>query len=585
MHRFNQAPPPSSKRREAETEGTREPQREEAARALYVTSPSGGSRFILPEGFVRLGRSGDCSIVVDDPRVSRSHAALHVATDVKLTDLGSANGTFVDEQRILPGSARQLAPGHAFFIGDSVLVVRATTLRKRCPQRVSTFEQARERVANSSTLLDTNAQLIVLKVRLLRPTQTTVLEPILGELLQSATDWMLFVGADLVFLGLTVNSPAQSIGLERRTLSQLISWSVVADVQSRLLKPDAILSGGHELTQLFDTNAALTLDRAKIVICDPAMQELRLNIERVAPADVNVLLLGETGAGKDVAASMLHALSNRTSKQFICVNCANLPEGLLESELFGHERGAFTGAVAAKAGLLETAHGGTLFLDEVGELTLPLQAKLLRVVESREVTRVGGLHPRGVDVRFVAATNRNLENAVAEGRFRQDLYYRLNCVTLVVPPLRERPLDIEPLATLFLQRACERFQTAPLRFAPATLGALGSHTWPGNIRELRNVIDRAVLLASGKYIEPSHLGLASVAAERASQSGVPKFTMASPANLGDPNETSPTQDDIARALSQCGGNQTRAAKLLGISRRTLVRRLARMCLPRPRCSH
>jgi transcriptional regulator with GAF, ATPase, and Fis domain len=302
-------------------------------------------------------------------------------------------------------------------------------------------------------------------------------------------------------------------------------------------------------------------------------------VARVASAPVNVLIVGETGVGKDVVASMLHELSARSSKPFVRLNCANLPEPLLESELFGHERGAFTGAVAAKTGLLETAEGGTAFLDEVGELPLALQAKLLRVIESHEVMRVGGLRPQSIDVRFVAATNRDLASDVREGRFRQDLYYRLNCVTLTVPPLRERPSEIEPMALLFLKSACARFGREGLLLSQASLAALTDYAWPGNARELRNVIERGVLLAPGDWIEPVHLGLPLV--EVLANIGTDQPRTPAPPATGS-NSLEAERALIATALTKCGGNQSRAAKFLGIPRRTLVRQIARLGLPRPR---
>ena len=313
------------------------------------------------------------------------------------------------------------------------------------------------------------------------------------------------------------------------------------------------------------------------------MMALRSVVERVAAADVNVLLLGETGVGKDVMASMVHASSRRCDRAFVGINCASLPEMLLESELFGHERGAFTGAVASKPGLLETADGGTVFLDEVGDLPLVLQAKLLRVIESREVMRVGALRARRIDVRFVSATNRELARAVAEGRFRQDLYYRLNCVTLTVPPLRERPSDIAPLADCFLKGACERFGYAGRAFSAEAEAALGAHSWPGNVRELRNVVERAVLLAPGALIEPDHLGLSAPSPVLAADDHRRRETPLHGVPTDGPAPAArPERDRIADALVACAGNQSRAAGLLGISRRTLVRRIALLRLPRPR---
>src|SRR5579863_6833839 len=223
-----------------------------------------------------------------------------------------------------------------------------------------------------------------------------------------------------------------------------------------------------------------------IVVADDAMRELHRIVDLVAKGDLSVVLLGETGTGKDILADALHRRSPRAPSAYVRLNCAALPENLLESELFGYERGAFTGAVTAKPGLLEIADGGTLFLDEFAELPLTVQAKLLRVLENRELTRVGGLRSRHVDVRFVSATNRDLAGQVRAGAFRQDLYFRLNGITLTIPPLRSRRAEIAPLAHQFIVEACRRVGREPLAMTDNALKFLESQSWPGNIRELKN---------------------------------------------------------------------------------------------------
>jgi DNA-binding NtrC family response regulator len=276
----------------------------------------------------------------------------------------------------------------------------------------------------------------------------------------------------------------------------------------------------------------------------------------VARSDITVLLLGETGVGKGVVAEEIHAKSARASGPFLPVHCGAIAESLLEGELFGYERGAFTGANVARAGLLEAAQGGTLFLDEIGEVSPAVQVKLLRVLENREVMRLGGRRPIKVNVRFIAATNRDLESLAAAGKFREDLYFRLNGITIEIPPLRARKDEIGSLARRFAAEA-----GANVRFSADALRALEEHSWPGNVRELRHLVERGALLSGGGEIRPEHLALKTRAR----------------ADLDDAE-----RDRIERTLEQVGGNQSRAAELLGISRRTLLRRLDAYRLPRPR---
>jgi len=338
-----------------------------------------------------------------------------------------------------------------------------------------------------------------------------------------------------------------------------------------------------------------------IVVRDPVMQALYEQVGRAARTAISVLILGETGAGKEVVARAVHDRSPRARGPFLELHCAALPPSLLESELFGHEKNAFTGANQARPGLLEAADQGTVFLDEIGELPQPVQVKLLRVLEDRKVLRIGGRTPRKLDVRFVAATNRDLDAEVAAGNFRQDLYFRLNGVSFVIPPLRERAAEIAPLAERFLAAASETLdRTEPLRLSPDALTYLMRHSWPGNVRELRNVIERAAVLASGDVIVPADLPShvtrvpgGSIRADGSSPpspptspptSSPPGKTTKLPANSDADAESSAASERqrIIDALERCAGNQTRAAKLLGISLRTLVNRLAEHDIPRPR---
>jgi len=318
------------------------------------------------------------------------------------------------------------------------------------------------------------------------------------------------------------------------------------------------------------------------VVRDPAMRALYDQVTRAARSTISVLILGETGVGKEVLAHAVHERSKRAPGPFVELNCAALPASLLESELFGYEKNAFTGATQARPGLLESADGGTIFLDEVGELPMSVQVKLLRVLEDRKVLRIGSRSPRKLDVRFVAATNRDLEAEVARGNFRQDLYFRLNSVSFTIPPLRERIAEIAPLAERFLAAAGHTLDRAePLRLSPEAVGYLERYVWPGNVRELRNVIERAAVLASGDLILPADLPSNVTRVARAARGTGTEAPASSDGSEPDPGKAAERQRIVA-ALEQCAGNQTRAAKLLGISLRTLVNRLAEHKLARPR---
>lgn len=303
----------------------------------------------------------------------------------------------------------------------------------------------------------------------------------------------------------------------------------------------------------------------------PKMLEVLRLIERVAPTDASVLIAGESGTGKELAARAIHQISPRRGGPFVPVNCAALPETLLESELFGYEKGAFTGAAAAKPGRFELADGGTLLLDEVGDMSLPTQAKLLRVLEEREIERLGGTKRIPINVRIVAATNKPLAELVRRGQFREDLYYRLAVIPIHLPPLRERPEDVPLLANHFLRAFAARHGRAVRGFAPAAMAQLQRYSWPGNVRELRNLVEQLVVLADGEEIGLCHLPpfIAAAGAE-----AVPAAGGALKARVGAVQEKLEA-DLIRETLRRCGGNRTRAAAELGISRRSLQMKIKR----------
>jgi Nif-specific regulatory protein len=301
------------------------------------------------------------------------------------------------------------------------------------------------------------------------------------------------------------------------------------------------------------------------------LKNIVAQIERVAATKATVLIRGESGAGKELVARAIHEASSRRTAPFVCMNCAALSETLLESELFGHEKGAFTGATERKAGKFEAAHKGTLFLDEIGEMSPAIQAKFLRVLEGHPFERVGGSARVQVDVRVVAATNRNLEEAVAAGDFRRDLYFRLKVVEILVPPLRKRPEDIETLAAHFLKRFAAEAARRVRGFTPDAMAAMQAYNWPGNIRELRNSVERAVVLSQDEWIDAHELALSHLSS--AGDTG--QISIGRPAPFTPTTLDEMERKQVLATLEAVGGNKTKAAAMLGIERSTLDRKMAR----------
>jgi len=401
-------------------------------------------------------------------------------------------------------------------------------------------------------------------------------------------------------LGARVLSPGERVALEHQSVVTIGAISILVHRAGAARTP-ASKRDSRRPTGAFGRFGLSTMRVSGLVVRDTKMRELIERLCMVAPTDVSVLIAGETGVGKELFVRGLHENSARRKKPLVTLNCATIPDGLVESELFGHERGAFSGAITAKPGLFEAADGGTLLLDELGELPLSLQPKLLRVLESGEVLRVGALRPMQVNVRIVSATNRNILTEVEKGTFRSDLYYRLNGMTLTVPPLRERPSDIPVLAEHFALRFA---QVDRVRISDDALAVLRAHTWPGNVRELKSVVERAVLLAGGAMIERAHIvldilttppGQGSPASQPpSSRRGLLKASTDTFAYALHERPTSVIAAEykaelarrdkrrIREALAQAGGNQKDAAKLLGVSRRTLINRIERYGIERPR---
>jgi transcriptional regulator with GAF, ATPase, and Fis domain len=285
------------------------------------------------------------------------------------------------------------------------------------------------------------------------------------------------------------------------------------------------------------------------------MKNVLALVDKVALTDTTVLILGESGTGKELIAQQIHHSSNRAQHNFVTISCAAVPETLLESELFGYKRGAFTGATTDKQGLFKVADRGTFFLDEIGDAPMTIQMKLLRLLEEKEIVPLGSTRPLHVDVRLIAATNKDLTNEVSAGRFREDLYYRLNVIPILLPPLRKRSEDIPVLSRHFLDAICAHERLGEKKFSKRTLEKLKHYRWPGNVRELKHTVERAAILSGSYHIKPEHLGLE---AEILSH------------GLGRIQD-----QEIKRVLKECGGNVTRAAEVLGVGRATLYRKLKR----------
>ena len=341
-------------------------------------------------------------------------------------------------------------------------------------------------------------------------------------------------------------------------------------------------------TRLLEENEVLTDTLHKQVGSDselvgtsPAITYVKDIIAKAAPSDAAVLIRGESGTGKELVAKSIHQQSPRRKKRFVAINCASIPENLIESELFGYEKGAFTGADRTKMGLIELAQGGTLFLDEIGELPLPLQAKMLRVLQEREIQRVGGLHTIPIDVRLLAATNRDLKAAIAQKQFREDLYYRLDVIQLVMPPLRERPADIPILTQHFLIKLCRRMNRSSCSITPEALDALMRYPFPGNVRELENIIERTIVLCSCDRIELSDIpadirsytqkfGATSEQMEGAFQNGgLPSLEYRYAKDAFE-------RDYLQRAIAAAKGNISEAARTTGLSRRHFYEKLEKL---------
>ncbi len=578
------------------------------------------------EGEVVIGRSDASTVRIDEDSISRRHAILRVGERVTLEDLGSTNGSRVRERQLKRGDIAEIIPGEAFELGKVMCIVQRKGGPVDKPRRnLKTHGYVEARVEEEIDKRDgASGGIALARIHVEGHLPDGALDDAVARTLGVADIVGEYGPGELEVLFLDVPQQQLEIRCDRLVLA-LKGHAKRASLGVAVWPQDGLSAAALFEVANDRVQGARAGETSKPMVRGGAMDRLKKLIERVAKSDISIVLQGETGVGKEVIAREIHRASDRADRPFMGINCAALTETLLESELFGHEKGAFSGAVATKPGLLEVAEKGTVFLDEIAEMSPGIQAKLLRVLEERQVLRVGGLSPRPIDVRFLAATHRDLEEEVAAGRFRQDLYFRLNGITLDIPPLRERVEEIEGLARGFLLDACRRQKRLDTpRIAPDALALLRGYAWPGNVRELRNVIERAVLLCTGSAITPDLLPVekmlrnkrpprpaAAVDVEPARVVTSPTRPAARSVSFADPpptveiqairtsgEETDTAQapssrslrhsveeverERILEALRLCAGNQTKAAQMLGISRRTLLNRLDQYGLPRPR---
>ena len=537
---------------------------------------------VLPStGIVTIGRARDAQISIRHPSVSRAHAVLDVDT-LTLTDVGSRNGTVVGGERIAPHTPVAVGRGEPIVIGDVTMYVQHDDASGPVLAGAVHDEALEVRMVDETARAARHGTPFVHARVHVEPVYAEAARELLVEGLRSS-DVMTEEGPGRFQLLL----PAISADRGRPVIQRLLASLDRTGIRAR----SGIACYPHDGV----TAAQLSAHARELVAAPEAdrkpMEEVMRLTASVANSDLTVLVTGETGVGKELIAEMIHRISPRGTKPFMRINCAAIAEQLLESELFGHARGAFTGADTARVGLFEAAAGGTVLLDEIGEMSLRIQASLLRVLEERVVRRVGESAPRPIDVRIVCATNRSLADESAAGRFRLDLYYRISGVTIPIPPLRDRPYAVEAIARAFAALASARTRRGAPAFTDEALEALRTSAWPGNIRELRNAIERAVLLAGGGPIRPAELGLdretvrpSAVTITQDTPTIPPPLVSTAPA---DPRALANEIEELERrriveALERFGGNQTRAARALGLSRTTLVARMEAYALRRPR---
>ena len=547
-----------------------------AARAYCIVYHHDRSTHVdLPrDETIEIGRSRSCLIHLADQKASRLHATMRWnGTSLMLEDLGSTNGTNVNGKRVR--GTIGLRSGDEIVVGAATIVVGLTAPAGASGRRILAHADFEDRLSEEVARAHRyRRNLAVLMLRL--PPGMDV-----GQL-SAAVREMDVLGAygpaDLEMLLPEVDADGALRAAQRVVASCTGARVGIAVYPSDAGDRDRLIEASRAALRATGPGAPVGCaprERAaepEPIAEDPAMQRVFALVDRVAGREIAVLVTGETGTGKEVVAREIHRRGRGQDRHFVAVNCAAMPETLVDSELFGHEKGSFTGAVGRKIGLFEAANGGTIFLDEIGELGPATQARLLRVLERHEVLRVGATQPIAVDVRVIAATNRDLEREVRRGAFREDLLFRLNAFTILVPPLRDRPGDLLPLCDRFLTEIGRTLGRPKPVFTAAARAALTRWPWPGNVRELKNVLERAVLLSEDEEVDVGALP------DRFHEAKNP----AAAASVLRDRVDAVERDALVRALERHGGNQTRAAEALGISRRALIYKMEKFGLkPKP----
>jgi DNA-binding NtrC family response regulator len=547
---------------------------------LLVVEDGSSSMYALPNpGVVTIGRIAEVELRVDHASVSRRHARILVDRgEIRISDLDSHNGTRVNGVRV--DGVRVLMTGDVIAVGEVLLVVHAE-LARELPHVILDEGSWRRRLSEEAErAVMFQRPLAVLAIAGAPGHVGSALRAI--DVIGESDDHQLFVLlpeadpttarqiAEVILDAIRGVTPEVRIGIASCPLDAADPDNLVlaARAAARAARAGAIATPQEAVQRV-------VLGERQVLVCHPAMARVFELLQRLAKADLPVLIIGETGVGKENAAYAVHYYSERKDRPFVALNCAALPEGLVESQLFGHDKGAFTGATSSRAGLFETASGGTLFLDEIGELALPVQAKLLRALETKRITRVGATTEREVDLRIVAATHRVLEQEVKALRFREDLYFRLGAACVHLLPLRDRRCEIPILFREFIANAAQRVKRTPPQPAPMVIQQLLAYEWPGNVRELKNIAEFVTTTVEDDRIEPDDLPaqFANKVAElvnplQPQAAARPAGDISSPMRrLADELEEIERQR-MVEALTRTGGVKTRAAAMLGMPIRT-----------------